>query len=66
MHRIAGAGGIMLKCFAVGEAPPPASAHDAVALFRDDDGRGAVYFGRVDQMMGDFIPQNAFRAWLIG
>lgn len=23
-----------------------------------------VYFGRVDQMIGDFTPQNAFRVWI--
>lgn len=43
---------------------PPALAHDTGALFREDDGSELLYFGSVGQMMADFIPQNAFRAWV--
>lgn len=44
----------------------PAPEHDEGALSEADDGRELAYFGRVGQMMGDFRPQNAFRAWIGG
>jgi hypothetical protein len=43
---------------------PPVLAHDTEALFRENDGSELLYFGSVGQMMADFIPQNAFRAWV--
>lgn len=45
---------------------PPALAHDAGALFREDDGRELLYFGRVGQMMADFIPQMLLELGLEG
>lgn len=54
---------IMMKC-SKQAGPRPTSQRMTQGHFsRKMTAGDLVYFGRVDQMMADFIPQNAFRAW---
>jgi hypothetical protein len=59
-------GGLGWSVFKQARPLPATSAHDTGPLFREGDSRGAGLFRYSDQMMGDFIPQNAFRAWIRG
>ena len=62
-----GGTGDYYEVFSVGKASPrqPRSMTQAHCSRKMTAGE-LGYFGRVDQMMGDFVPQNAFRAWIRG
>lgn len=65
VKRLGVAGGDYYEVFSAGKASPCQPQSMTQGHFSRKMTAGElVYFGRVDQMIGDFAPQNAFRAWI--